>query len=195
MGTDHDDLEARFWGNCASTYGEETKQRVYMREMGFPEVGDWRAGAFGWPAMGQSIVDIGGGPVSVLLKMFDRGHSLVVDPGEYPEWVTDRYFAAEIGYHHARGECWADPLGRTYDLALIYNCLQHTDDPEEVIATAREAAHELRMFEWINIPPHEGHPQMLTADALDTWTGRKGRIKQFDGEGGCFGAAYILDAP
>jgi hypothetical protein len=194
--SDHDDLESRFWGNCGSTFGEESKQRVYLREMGFVEHHVWHAGGFAWDAKGRSIIDIGGGPVSALLKMENLGlPSLVADPGAYPPWVQARYEAARIGYERVIGEnLIVSGAFDHFDLALIYNCLQHCEDPAKVVANAITAAgvSGLRMFEWIDIEPHPGHPHMLTQAKLEEWTGRKGVVKEFQGENGCFGRAWIL---
>lgn len=195
MTDDHDDLEMRFWGDCTRSLGEELKQQVYAREMGFPLVSTWRS-PFNWDAQGRSVIDIGGGPVSMLLKMENLAVGTVVDPGDYPDWVRARYDAAGITLLSRAGEDLPQWMFvRKYALALIYNCLQHTSDPARIIANAHAVALELRMFEWIDIPPHPGHPQMLTAAALDEWAGRPGRVKQFDGENGCFGRAWILGAP
>jgi hypothetical protein len=208
--SDHDDLEMRFWAGCGSTFGEESKQRVYLREMGFAEHHVWHAGGFAWDAGGRSIIDIGGGPVSVLLKMENRiiQKCVVADPGDYPDWVVDRYYAAGIGFMPERGEdlefADGDLVGYRvanatpticaggFDVALIYNCLQHVDSPEKIIANARALAKDLRMFEWIGIPAHEGHPHELSQEKLEGWTGRKGVVKEFRGENGCFGKAWIL---
>lgn len=187
------DLEREFWGNCTNTYGEETKQLLYMREMGFPLVRDWRSG-FWFDFKGRSVVDFGGGPMSVLLKAIDVVEvpkRWVVDPMSLPRWVRRRYESAGIVRLHQRGEDFT-PLAVPLDLALIYNCLQHVDDPEKVIANARACAKELRMFEWINIPPHDGHPHMLTADMLERAAGERGVVKHFHGENECAGTAWIL---
>lgn len=188
----HDELEMSFWGNCCSTFGEELKQRVYLREMGFPEKRVWSAaGPVSYDGGGRSFVDIGGGPVSALLKFENRGDSIVVDPGEYPEWVRARYTAADISWMQCGGETQAL---RNYDVALIYNCLQHTIDPAQVItrAVAAVGSSGLRMFEWVDIEPHPGHPHMLTQVKLKEWTGRPGVVKEFRGEGECWGKAWIL---
>lgn len=88
-------FEEDFWGNRVNTYGEETKQLLYMREMGFPTGKTWRS-SFTWNMGGRTVVDIGGGPSSVLLKCNDLGRAVVVDPAVYPEWVKSRYLAANI---------------------------------------------------------------------------------------------------
>ncbi len=76
-----------------------------------------------------------------------------------------------------------------WDEAWIYNVLQHTEDPEQVIGNARRAAMTVRLFEWIDIPPHEGHPHMLTEESLSGWLGHPGQVGELR-ESGCFGRAF-----
>jgi hypothetical protein len=135
----------------------------------------------------KSIIDIGGGPTSMLLKTINLGkRALVVDPLEYPMWVYDRYSEKGIDSLICRGE---DIFEEGYDEAWIYNCLQHTDDPELIIKNALNAAKTLRIFEWVDIPPHDGHPIELTKEKLDKWTGGLGQVITL-AESGCFGKAY-----
>lgn len=197
-----DDLEKRFWSDCTRSLGEELKQISYLSRMGFPLVETWRS-PFNYDAKGRSIIDIGGGPCSVLLKMENRGEEfLVVDPGDYPEWVDARYATAKIEVIGFPAE---ELLDRTwghlrlnvapYDLALIYNCLQHCADPQKVVANARVASDDrLAMFEWIDLEPHEGHPHKLTREALNEWTGRTGVVEEFRGENGLWGRGWYLAA-
>lgn len=186
-------FEADFWGNCANTYGEETKQLLYLKFMGFPMRSTWRS-SFVFDGQGKSIADIGGGPCSVLLKFENLGPSMVIDPAIYPSWVVDRYDTSGITYYLGRGEDFVSHLGpNPFDLALIYNCLQHVDDPEKIIANARANAKELRMFEWIDMPPHEGHLHMLTEADLNRWAGRPGKTVRLYGENECTGRAWYLD--
>lgn len=76
-----------------------------------------------------------------------------------------------------------------FDEAWIYNCLQHTDDPELIIKNALRAAKVLRIFEWVDIEPHDGHPQIITKKMLDESIGSEGRLITL-AESGCFGKAY-----
>jgi SAM-dependent methyltransferase len=184
-----DDLESRFWGNCINTWAEELKQLLYLELMGFPRKPTWRT-QYNFDGEDKSYIDIGGGPSSVLLKFENRGYSAVVDPSDWPQWVIDRYDSAGITYYLAGGEDLS--FMRPVDVALVYNCLQHCSDPEKIIANARRVSTTLKMFEWIGIPPHEGHPHMLTADALARWTGQKGRIYQLDGRNECYGTAWVI---
>jgi hypothetical protein len=80
-------------------------------------------------------------------------------------------------------------FAKGYDEAWIYNCLQHTDDPDQIIKNALKAAKTLRIFEWVDIPPHDGHPVELTKEKLDEWTGGLGQVITL-AESGCFGKAY-----
>lgn len=179
------EFERKWWGDCANTYGEETKQLVYARLMGLEAIELGYGPCF--DMMGRSVIDIGGGPVSLLLKVADAGRRVVVDPCDYPPWVIDRYTHCGIEHFMQRGE---DVTVRTqFDECWIYNVLQHVEDPALVIKRARKAAKMIRIFEWINIPPHEGHPHELRAKTLDKWLRGNGVEVQLN-EGGCVGRAY-----
>jgi hypothetical protein len=174
-------FESNYWGDCCNTFDEDQKHYVYARYMGLKQVG------YSFDVAGARIIDIGGGPTSILLKTINLSpRSLVVDPLEYPMWTYERYSEKGIDSLICRGE---DIFEEGYDEAWIYNCLQHTDDPELIIKNALNAAKTLRLFEWINIPPHEGHPIELTQKKLDEWIGKEGKIIML-AESGCFGRAY-----
>jgi hypothetical protein len=184
-----EDLEMRFWGDCCNTYGEETKQLVYLNRMGFKIAPTWRS-PVSFDGDGKSFLDIGGGPCSVLLKFENVGRRIVVDPGNYPDWITKRY--QQAGIEHVRLR--AEEFKRDWimlDCALIYNCLQHVDDPRVIVENAIASSRELKMFEWIDIPPHEGHPHMLTEAMLNAWTGQHGTVEQMN-QDGCVGRAWYI---
>jgi len=178
-------FEAEFWSNCANTYHEETKQLVYAPRMGLL-ASNHGAHPPTFNLGGRSIVDIGGGPVSLLLKCTNFPWATVVDPGTWPQWVIDRYTANGIGYRQERGE---DLSAINADEAWIYNCLVHTDDPERIIANARKAAKTIRLFEWIDMQPYDGHPQMLIKPDLEKWLGAAGFVTEMN-ENGCVGRAF-----
>lgn len=190
------DFERAYWGDCCNTFDEEQKHYVYARLMGIPGEG------YGFNAWGRSVVDIGGGPVSMLLKTKNLGAAKVIDPILWPRWVYDRYQAHGIRAVQRAGEQEIHETGTSlrWDEAWIYNVLQHTDDPRMVLVNARRAARTVRLFEWVDIPPHEGHPQMLTADLLRVWLGTTGGETAVLSESGCHGRAFfgafpgILDA-
>lgn len=188
-------FESSWWGNCVNTFAEETKQITYAHRMGLHNISD---GAH-WPYYnleGKSVLDIGGGPTSILLKCHSGGRRTVVDPCSYPAWVRTRYDVAGIEYiveagehlHHLRSIA----EGARFDEAWIYNVLQHTDDPALIIGHARTYARKVRIFEWIDIPPHPGHPQELTKDLLEQWLNGSGTVEDFRGRGenGCDQIAF-----
>lgn len=181
--------ETAWWGDCASTLHEEQKQLVYAKRMGLRA--DW-SGAHPptFDLEGRSVLDIGGGPVSLLLKCVNFKEATVADPGEFPEWVIARYKHCGIHFSQKRGEDLAFSPGHgDFDEAWIYNVLQHVDDPARVIENARAWASTIRIFEWIDIDPYPGHPHRLTREGLDGWLGAPGFVANLD-EHGCVGTAY-----
>jgi hypothetical protein len=142
---------------------------------------------------GQSIVDIGGGPYSMLLKRTDFGLSTVIDPGLCPEWVAKRYEAAGITGIALRGE---DIVAGNYDEALIYNCLQHVEDPERIVRNVKRIAKVIRVFEWIDAPTDTMHLHTLKEDVLNVWfggTGKTERINEplFHGYSPCYYGIFL----
>lgn len=177
--------ESQWHGTCINTYGEEEKQLLYADRMGLKAYHDGKS-PYNFDLTGVSVLDIGGGPVSLLLKCTGLKRSCVVDPIVFPDWVLSRYKCAGIGFVQACGEDIAE-LG--WDECWMYNVLQHTRDPQAAVSRAREAARIIRVFEWIDIPISRGHPHLLTRDFLNKWLGGEGRVERID-EHGCNGFAY-----
>lgn len=173
-------FEKNFWGDCTNTFDEDQKHYIYAKYMGLERV------HYSFDLKNRSVLDIGGGPTSMLLKTINLKYGLVCDPLIYPHWTTLRYAEKNIKVKNIRGE---DIEEKDWDETWIYNCLQHTDDPEKVIKNGIKSSRVFRIFEWINIPPHEGHPQMLTKDFLDNVIGKKGQVVELK-ENGCYGTAY-----
>ena len=122
---------------------------------------------------GKSVLDIGGGPVSLLLKCVNFGYATVVDPLYYPGWIGERYNRAGIGYDIMKGEAVTE-VG--YDEVWIYNVLQHVVSPEQIIQNARKAGKIIRLFEWLEIGEAPGHPHNLLEDQMNEWLGGQGRV-------------------
>jgi hypothetical protein len=173
-------FESAWWGSCVNTLGEELKQRTYARQMGLVE--EARGGHLVYDLGGRSVIDIGGGPASLLLKCMNPGRALVVEPMPLPEWVRLRYKAAGVRLVSVRGED-VSLAEAPFDEAWLYNVLQHVQDPALVVANARRAARLVRVFEWIDVPPHEGHPHTLRSDVLDAWLGGRGATGVVDAGG------------
>lgn len=170
--------ENEWWGNCCNTWQEEMKQTVYLKKMGLQK-----------NLQGKSITDIGGGVISMLLKCTNYNVSDVIDPifSTCPQWVLDRYYANGIIAVAKKAE--DIKRHRVVDEVWIYNCLQHTEKPEQVIKNAKKFAKIIRIFEWINIPISEGHIHELTEDRLNQWLGGEGKAETIN-ESGAIGDCY-----
>lgn len=158
--------EESFWGTCQNTLNEENKQLEYAKYMGLSVD---NSGGQVWirGLEGKRILDIGGGPTSLLLKTYGLLRAKVIDPLKYPTWVYNRYDTAGIEWEIQYGE-YIDEPPNSFDEVWIYNVLQHTHDPELIIDNAKRIAPIIRMFEWINLPSYPGHPQALTKNRLDS---------------------------
>jgi hypothetical protein len=166
MNSEEYKFESEYWGNCVNTLDEDIKHFLYASVMGIP-----RVTPYSLSIGGRRILDIGGGPSSMLLQVSDHGGSKVIDPIEWPSWTIDRYKSHNIEFEQLTGE----EINETgWDEVWIYNCLQHTIDPGKIIENAKKAAPVLRIFEWLDIPAHDGHPQELTKNLLDEWIGQSG---------------------
>ncbi len=170
--------EAEWWKTtglgAVNSFHEEFKQHVYAERMGL-EFDEWdRIDLYG-----RSILDIGGGPISLLLKTYNGGRRTVVDPLDMPGWAIDRY--ASVGIQLA--QIAAEDLSESkilmgYDEVWLYNVLQHVKDPMKIIKNAMKCGKVVRVFEFLNREPNEGHPHLLTEGMLNEAFGQKGTVTQ-----------------
>jgi len=168
---------------------EEQKQLIYANAMGLTFTPDKKT-PYNIDLNGKSVIDIGGGPTSLLLKSYNGHNLIVVDPLEYPDWVIDRYKSVGIEFVKGKGEDLPRLIAGMADEIWVYNCLQHTQDPEKIITNAQQYSDIIRLFEWVNTPITDGHLQVLTEARLNLALGGEGKVKQFNGENGCWGNAY-----
>lgn len=182
--------EASWWHTCVNTFDEELKQRVYAREMDL----SFEPGSNGsYINMGdKSILDVGGGPVSLLLKTKTLGSRKVIDPALYPQWTLERYRLAGISFEQIPAEKM-DEAG--YDEVWMYNVLEHVNNPEEICKRVLAAGKMIRVFEWINTRTNLAHPQTFTKERLESMLIKNPEdavvsVKRFDGENGCKGEAW-----
>jgi FkbM family methyltransferase len=185
--TKHEEYERNWWGDCASTFYEEQKQLKYAELMGLKF--EWDNAGPRIDLQGKSVLDIGGGPVSLLLKTKGRGTCVVVDPCDYPDWIKRRYLELDIQYDRRGGEDLPYDKNNYFDEVWIYNVLQHVDDPEKVIQNARKISKIVRIFEWLDIPPVLGHPHELKEETMNKWLGGVGKVTLLN-EGDLHGKAY-----
>jgi hypothetical protein len=152
-----------WYGNCGNTLGIEIKQILYAEKMGLVRMETHRS-PFIFDMSGASIIDIGGGPVSLLLKCINFTGTVFDPSSSYPRWVYDRYTALDIEYIVEVGE----NLNLTgFDEAWIMDSLQHTINPELVINNARRSAKIVRIFEWLNSDTSQISPHIITESFLN----------------------------
>jgi hypothetical protein len=111
----------------------------------------------------KSVIDIGCGPFSLLQRHKVRA-GVALDPLDY-QHLEAAYAAAGISRLRIKGEDLTEHYGH-FDEAWIYNCLQHVVGPGLILRNAIDVADCVRLFEWINMPPCQGHPHMLTLPML-----------------------------
>ena len=178
--------ESEWWAGCFNTFGEELKQTVYMKKMGFESFNN-TGHTFAQKIEADKVLDIGGGPCSLLLKAVGFKKGTVIDPCSYPMWVHQRYKEAGIKYIVQKAEDM--DITKRYDLVLIYNVLQHTENPEKIIKNALAVSKEVRIFEWLHVSKSIGHIHVLTTELLNEWLGGNGKEELLH-ESGCDGIAY-----
>lgn len=163
-------FEENYWDK-GNIWFEERKHYSYAKYMGIKEI------LWSFDVENKSILDIGGGPCSMLLKARNLKRGKVVDPIEWPLWVKERYKHNKIELQTELGENINE---KNWDEVWIYNCMQHAVDAAKLLDNAKNSAKVLRIFEWIDIPAHEGHPIELTEQLLNDCLGAKGNTKEFD---------------
>ena len=169
-----------------NTYNEQTKQYIYASKMGLDIYKTNYYNQIGWDFGDKSVIDIGGGEQSILLKSKAKLRT-VIDPLDYAEWIKMRYKEAGIVFHQYKAEDESVPA--KHDIALIYNCLQHTEDPAKIIENVKEISKEIHIFEWIDQGISEGHIHNLTEAKLNRWLKGEGKVEQLN-QYPCIGKAY-----
>ncbi len=182
--------EKKWWYSTVhNSLFEEQKQLVYANAMGLTFTPDNKT-PYRIDLQGKSVIDIGGGPCSLLLKCYNGKKLMVVDPLEYPLWVKWRYEDCGIEFVQSKGEDIDKWLMERADEVWLYNVLQHTDSPEKIIESAQMYSDIIRLFEWVDTKPTAGHLQTLTESRLNSILRGEGKVKLFIGENGCRGLAY-----
>lgn len=159
-----------------NSFDEEQKHYVYARFMGLT------LDRYSFDVGGKRIVDIGGGPTSMLLKTTNLRAGTVVDPkcDTFPDWVKLRYEAKSVSLISFKAED-VDTPPLECDEVWIYNTLQYVDDPIKVVENALKIGKVVRVFEWLN--------GTLTKEFLDAALQTQGSVVEL-AESGCYGPAY-----
>lgn len=180
--------EKNWWSTCQNTVWEDLKQMNLAPLMGLKIVPNAYTN-LRIPLNGQSILDIGGGPSSLLLKCENYGNAVVADPCDYPDWVGQRYRESGIEYYRVKGEDLDTTFDKVFDEVWIYNCLQHTEDPLKIIRNAQKLGKIIRVFEWIETGINEGHPHSFTEKQFNEWFRGEGKVHNLN-TNGLWGRAF-----
>lgn len=159
--------ELFFWSTPGAELGEQLKQLTYAKYLKLDFIHDGNS-PYVIDKTGLKILDVGGGPVSLLLKTVAR-EKVVADPCMFPSYVYERYTSNNIDYWHMPGE---DLVGKHFDEVWMYNVLQHTQDPKLIFKNIRKALKNggvFRFLDWIDTPTNTAHPISLTYDKLSEW--------------------------
>lgn len=186
----------RAWhDNCINSFHEEEKQLVYAEKMGLVRKPTPKT-PVNFDLNGASILDIGGGAYSLLLKCVNfAAGTMVVDPlmDKYPKWVLARYEEAGIATEAVRGEDLVkkDEKEPLWDEVWIYNVLEHCEDPEKVIRNAQRLGNIIRFFEWIDTARgvNVGHIHAFHRNQFDNWLNGQGKVEMFN-RSGAVGKGY-----
>ena len=177
------EYQTQYYGDCNNTFREEEKHFVYGKLMGLQQSGD----RFILPNI--RVLDIGGGPVSLLLKCDGLTKGRILDPIDFPDWTKDRYKSRGIDVTVGNGE---DHVFEGYDEVWIYNMLGLVDDPNKLVENAFKSANTVRVFEWITLEKDRIRKQ-FTEDELNVLfavtESDNGKIVELK-QKGCFGTAY-----
>jgi hypothetical protein len=166
--------EMKWWGNCVNTLAVEIEQMDAAILMGL----DCYSSAVHTKG---NIVDIGGGPVSLLLKAQGWSRGVVVDPGEFPAWVGARYADAGIEVLQIPGEVFLVAPSVDPDEIWIYNTLQHVLDPELIVRESIRLAPIVRLFEWVGYEKNDCHIHTLDPEEIERWAVAGGaRLAQYE---------------
>lgn len=182
--------ELEWHESCTNSLNEELKQFAYAKKMGLRITPNVKT-PYNIEVDAIKILDMGAGPYSLLLKTkgFDEAYALDPLMMDFPTWVSGRYQQSHIYTYSAKGENLPDFFDKVMDETWIYNCLQHTEDPQKVIKNALAVSKIVRIFEWLEVPENIGHLHVLTEEKLNNWLGGEGKV-DFINEGGAVGKYY-----
>lgn len=124
---------------------------------------------------GKSVVDLGGGPTSLLLRCTNFSEAIVVDPLPVTQTVKDRY--KDKGIIHLQIPAEEFVYTKKYDEVWDYNCLHHVIDPVLILQNAMKGCRLLRIYEILHTSRDIMHPHSFTEDFFTNILGPGGQTK------------------
>lgn len=122
-----------------------------------------------------SVIDIGCGPLSMLLRFpCVYSKSAALDPMDYTYINMEKQYS-KLGIKRLikKGEDLT-PEDGFWDISLMYNCLQHVQDPVKIIHNCLNVSDKLLIFEWTKTPKCPGHPHEISKELIEHAVGSKG---------------------
>lgn len=161
-------FEKAWWlGNPKQWANEKKKQEFYAERLDFPKMQDADQLAAGmlFDFKDAHVLDVGCGPFSLMLRS-RLGAGTGVDPIDYGPDLEQAYQTRGLQRIIGPAEKLAYD-GPPFDEGWCYNCLQHVIDPAVILGHLAKHCRRVRLFEWLNIPAHEGHPHELRTDLFE----------------------------
>lgn len=119
----------------------------------------------------KRILDIGGGPKSLLMGTFGYGTSTIIDPVDYPahiEGLGNLLASKKITFRNCTAEDIVDEYDN-YDEVWCYNTIPHTDTPEKFLLSLVRKLKDggiIRIMEPMH-KPYLNHPTEVTKELFD----------------------------
>lgn len=123
---------------------------------------------------GRSIIDLCGGPSSLLLRCCNFSRAVVVDPGNFPDYISNRYKQHNIEWIKIPAEEFV--YDQDFDECLLYNALAHVYNPFLILLNAKKHCNTLRIIEGLYSGTNENHPQDLTQIGFEQTLNVKGML-------------------
>jgi hypothetical protein len=124
---------------------------------------------------GESVVDLCGGPSSLLLRCKNFSKAIVVDPGDFPDYIANRYKAKGIDWVKMPAEEFV--YDKTYDNIFLYNALPHVFDAKLIVENAKKFSRKIRVCESIHAGTDDQHFYDLSQEFLEYLFEQKGIVK------------------
>jgi len=127
---------------------------------------------------GKSIVEIGPAKVAALCFCNNYAHSFIIEPTIYPDMVDFYKSFENITMIHEAAETCIFPKT---DEAWLFNVLEHTIDPTEIVNLCKKNCDVIRFFEPLDRGGRdECHPHNMTREYMESQFGEK-NIKIYGG--------------
>lgn len=171
--------ESIFWEIFSCEVDTLKHQEIYMDAMGIRQ--DYFYGPDNSLNMsGLNVLDVGGGPASILLRTNNNlpnrphdglKHGVVIDPVIITEHQKMRYQFHDIQFIQDQAENIDEYFTEKgyFDECIMYNCLQHVEDPIAILDKITYLSKRIRIAEPLNVPTDHMHLHMFNEKYFDDY--------------------------